>query len=207
MKQKFTLSTMIIVLLETIFLLIPGSFKMYYLYETSSWGIWKEGPREAINFLSLLKVYGDNAPGWWFSIIVFLFMIITFVAFLLAYLHYDLKFMKYTYYMPMICFIMLMGFSLYACKFASLTIYNGHVHYWEVGWLFYIIATLHILAIVLSILIKYQKDEEFPFVVAVRKKSANVDVVEELKRYKELLDSGVITQGEFEAKKKQLLNI
>ena len=31
--------------------------------------------------------------------------------------------------------------------------------------------------------------------------------VEELKQYKELLDNGVITQEEFEAKKKQLLGI
>lgn len=33
------------------------------------------------------------------------------------------------------------------------------------------------------------------------------DTVEELKRYKELLDSGVITQEEFDAKKKQLLGL
>lgn len=32
-----------------------------------------------------------------------------------------------------------------------------------------------------------------------------LDTVNELKRYKELLDSGIITQEEFEAKKKQLL--
>ena len=33
------------------------------------------------------------------------------------------------------------------------------------------------------------------------------DVVEELKRYKELLDSGILTQEEFDAKKKQLLGL
>lgn len=31
--------------------------------------------------------------------------------------------------------------------------------------------------------------------------------VEDLKKYKELLDTGVISQDEFEAKKKQLLNL
>lgn len=35
----------------------------------------------------------------------------------------------------------------------------------------------------------------------------NVDIPEELKKYKELLDSGVITQEEFDAKKHQLLNL
>ena len=33
------------------------------------------------------------------------------------------------------------------------------------------------------------------------------DVVEELKRYKDLLDSGILTQEEFDAKKKQLLGL
>ena len=37
--------------------------------------------------------------------------------------------------------------------------------------------------------------------------SAGTDVVEELMRYKKLLDSGVITQTEFEAMKKILLNL
>ena len=36
---------------------------------------------------------------------------------------------------------------------------------------------------------------------------ARVSGAEELKQYKELLDSGVITQEEFEAKKKQLLGL
>ncbi len=33
------------------------------------------------------------------------------------------------------------------------------------------------------------------------------DVVEEIRKYKELLDSGAITKEEYEAKKKQLLNL
>jgi len=37
--------------------------------------------------------------------------------------------------------------------------------------------------------------------------SLGIDVVEELKRYKALLDDGIITSDEFEAKKKHLLNI
>lgn len=38
-------------------------------------------------------------------------------------------------------------------------------------------------------------------------KNANLDTADELKKYKELLDGGVITQEEFEAKKKQLLGL
>ena len=38
-------------------------------------------------------------------------------------------------------------------------------------------------------------------------KTANVDAVEEIKKYKNLLDAGIITEEEFAAKKKQLMNI
>lgn len=37
--------------------------------------------------------------------------------------------------------------------------------------------------------------------------SSETDVVEEIKKYKELLDSGILTPEEFAAKKKQLLGI
>ena len=37
--------------------------------------------------------------------------------------------------------------------------------------------------------------------------SASVDVIGQLKGYKELLDAGVITQEEFDTKKKQLLEL
>ena len=37
--------------------------------------------------------------------------------------------------------------------------------------------------------------------------NTNIGVADELKKYKELLDSGVISQEEFDAKKKQLLGL
>ncbi len=37
--------------------------------------------------------------------------------------------------------------------------------------------------------------------------AAGTSAVEEIKKYKELLDAGVITQEEFSAKKKQLMGI
>ena len=37
--------------------------------------------------------------------------------------------------------------------------------------------------------------------------SAGVSSADELKKYKELLDAGIITQVEFDAKKKQLLGL
>lgn len=51
--------------------------------------------------------------------------------------------------------------------------------------------------------IAFPKDES-PTVITVHDSASNAD---ELKKYKELLDSGVITQEEFDAKKKQLLGL
>ena len=42
---------------------------------------------------------------------------------------------------------------------------------------------------------------------AVMKQGASQNNADELKKYKELLDGGVITREEFDAKKKQLLNL
>lgn len=41
----------------------------------------------------------------------------------------------------------------------------------------------------------------------VKKAQSTIDVTEELKKFKELLDTGIITQEEFDAKKKQLLDL
>lgn len=49
-----------------------------------------------------------------------------------------------------------------------------------------------------------KRSEETP---AKSNNTTENDNIEEIKKYKELLDSGIITQEEFEKKKKELLNI
>ena len=58
--------------------------------------------------------------------------------------------------------------------------------------------------IVSKLLVDRQKQTETSATVACAPAASNAD---ELKKYKELLDSGVITQEEFDAKKKQLLGL
>ena len=65
---------------------------------------------------------------------------------------------------------------------------------------FYIELLFIIAASVLSILLALKKFKEMP------KKSINTEAFE-LERYKQLLDQGVITPEEFEAKKKQILGL
>ncbi len=55
-----------------------------------------------------------------------------------------------------------------------------------------------------NLLSKFQENNNAPTVIQNTVSQSNAD---ELKKYKDLLDSGVITQEEFEAKKKQILGL
>lgn len=55
----------------------------------------------------------------------------------------------------------------------------------------------------LNNIIEYENGKKSP----IQNRPANVDAADELKKYKELLDAGAITQEEYEAKKAQLLNM
>lgn len=57
-----------------------------------------------------------------------------------------------------------------------------------------------------DLLIKRQDKKEEP-VKEVIKEKANSSAADELKKYKELLDDGAITKEEYDAKKKELLNL
>lgn len=79
---------------------------------------------------------------------------------------------------------------------------QGYTAY-SVNWLFYISLALQISAAVLVLIATTSKEQEFKFVIRPREASE----IDELKKYKELLDSGIISQQEFDAKKKQLLGL
>ena len=65
--------------------------------------------------------------------------------------------------------------------------------WWLYGWMLFIVALIHSLLL---------PDPEAQAAQAVHNTASSADA---LVKYKELLDSGVITQEEFEEKKKQLL--
>lgn len=66
--------------------------------------------------------------------------------------------------------------------------------WWFYGWMLFIVAIIHVSLI---------PDKNAP---AAGPAAPQVSSADELKGYKELLDMGAITQEEFDAKKKQLLN-
>lgn len=58
-----------------------------------------------------------------------------------------------------------------------------------------------------DLLIKRQEEKKAPKIIERKIPESQISNADELKKYKELLDSGIITQEEFNAKKKQLLGL
>lgn len=94
---------------------------------------------------------------------------------------------------------------------ANLAKNKGHNFWlwWFYGWMLFIVAIIHV---------NFIPDKNSPAVPQnlsttatnippVTHTSSINSVADEIKKYKELLDSGIITEEEFQAKKKQLLNL
>ena len=96
---------------------------------------------------------------------------------------------------------LLVAYTYYTCVIAEDVFSDSSRYEWTIGWLFYIIIALHSLTFILSLVVKFKKFEE------KEAKAISSSTPEEIKKYKELLDSGVITQEEFDTKKKQLLGL
>ena len=69
--------------------------------------------------------------------------------------------------------------------------------WWFFGWMLFIVAIIAVMFLP-NKNAQDQKNNPLPYVQ---------NSADELMKYKELLDNGVITQEEFEAKKKQILNL
>ncbi len=78
---------------------------------------------------------------------------------------------------------------------------RSHTEY-ELNWGFYIVTALLLAAAVLSFLVAIGKinKEEAP-------QKNSIGSADEIEKYKRLLDNGTISQEEFDAKKKQLLEL
>ena len=102
--------------------------------------------------------------------------------------------MESAYYIISLCIAALLGFI--PAKIASDKGYS-FVLWWFFGFMLFIVA---IIAVVILPDKNVQEQNNAPSQYA--RSSAD-----ELMKYKELLDKGVITQEEFEAKKSQILNL
>jgi hypothetical protein len=73
--------------------------------------------------------------------------------------------------------------------------------WWFYGWMLFIVAIIHVN------LIPNKNDPPHTYTFQGGSAVPQTGAAEEIQKYKELLDSGVITQAEFESQKKQLLGL
>ena len=198
MKQKLKLFSVVLIVLETICLFIPLCFKsIYHNYGTIS--------IENVNIFNVSTTLGTIL-----SIIVIILLLFSFVAYLLSLLQKKIKYTNLYFYSSIVSFLALVGFAVYADRFASIHYtYGFHFQSWSINWLFYVIIVLHIVTIIFSVFIRFRKFEDIILKESNQEEKSNnsVSSADELKKFKELLDMGAITQEEFDAKKKQLLGL
>lgn len=85
--------------------------------------------------------------------------------------------------------------------------YSDFVYESYLNWLFYLILILQLLVTIFTFIINFKRLEENETVVVESATPEAASEADELKKYKELLDTGVITQEEFDAKKNRLLGL
>lgn len=193
MKQKLSLGIIILIVLETICFFVPGCIRPVY-WERQGGSLIRTFPDQDFNIF-------DVDPAYRLAVGLTVVMIISLGLFLLVFLRPQQKLGKIVYFSPIISLAVLVAYTYYACAIAQLVFSDSSRYEWTIGWLYYVIIALHILTVILSLVVKYKKFEDR------ETKANNSNTPEEIKKYKELLDSGVITQDEFDAKKKQLLGL
>ena len=102
------------------------------------------------------------------------------------------------------CLIIAAGLGLIPAYIAKKKGYSFGL-WWFYGWMLFIVAIIHVNLIPDKN--GTQTPHEGPDCAIPSEPEVQLGAAAALKNYKELLDSGAITQEEFEAKKKQLLNL
>lgn len=193
MKQKLSLCIVILIVLETICFFVPGCIRPVY-WKNEGWSLLKTYPNQVFNIF-------DVDPAYGLAIALTAVMIATLGLFLLVFLRPQHKLEKIVYFSPIISLVVLIVFTYYTCAIAKDVFSDGSRYEWTIGWLYYIILALHIVTVILSVVVKYKKFEDKEAKVSMS------NAPDDIAKFKELLDAGVITQEEFDAKKKQLLGL
>ena len=103
----------------------------------------------------------------------------------------------------------LIVFLVYNNIYEETNPFDNYIYTYSPGAFYYLIIAIFIIVIItliVGVVVSKRTPEESQASTSIVTTS-NTSNADELKKFKELLDSGVITQEEFEAKKKQLLGL
>lgn len=203
MKQKLTLFSIIMIVIETICLFLPYTFQEeLWHYDAYALTYHGKASLEARYNVNILQIYTDM--GRILAFIVIAFMVLSFLAYLFSFLQKKNFLTKYDYITPVISLVFLVCLAIYAYAYAEIDSTNWRRE-WTINWMFYVVIALHIMTIVFALLIKFgpfENNHQNKMDVGLTKSTTD-----ELIEFKALLDAGVISQKEFDAKKKQLLGL
>lgn len=192
MKKKLTLAMIIITIIEAVCMFIPGVIKVD-AYHTD----------ENQNIFFGFKGSGSGAAKF-LSWVVILLLIALFASLVSAFLEKKNLLSRLSTRLPLASFISLL-LLIFVCNRlewvtgSGWTVEENSVH---AGSLFYVVIILAAISTVLSFVVKSAKLDDAP---AKKVPVGQTSKADEIKKYKDLLDSGIITQEEFEAKKSELL--
>ena len=203
LKKNYKIFAMLMLLVNIIICYIPAYFleRKYTYKKPISSGIANLTRKTGCTMFDIdTSIWAHSGPGYFLACFVVVCWVICIAVILYSVIRN--KDHKLIGFAPCFCFIpffVLIKFMKSAC----LELDNGYIKY-SVNWLFYVSLALQISAAILMVIAMTAKDER---IFAFRRPSYKVSEAEELGKYKELLDSGAITQEEFDAKKKQLLGL
>lgn len=191
--KKINLAELICQAIAIVLLFIPGIFNWEH-WNTVDWGVSELSLRMPITFIHTAS--NTNAfLGYLTAAIMFINL-----ALLILFIYKDIphKVEKFYRILPTASIILMVVFALLA------GIQDDYGYCATVNWLFYV-DMLFLAATTVLAFMRYSSKvkKEIPAKVTIVPAS-NAD---ELAKYKELFDGGVITQEEFEAKKGQLLDL
>lgn len=203
MDKKSNLTISILCIIEIICCFTPFCLdKEYWEYKQALvyHGISSLERRSNINIFGV-----DATLGKPFAVLFICMAIAVAVIYFIKMLDYTLKITNYAWIFAFTHTAIMAIFLVYSCSIAEVDRVSYRYEY-SINWMSYIIITINIITLVLAILLKMGKVDKAlikkPEIAKQQKES-----VDELFAYKELLDSGVISQEEFELKKKQILGL
>ena len=200
MKRNYKIFAMLLLIVNIITCFIPGYFyNKVWEYE---WPGAKQIGKYGINMFDVTTdVFSHSGPAYTFACFVVGCWIVCIAVILYSILRN--KDHKLIWFAPSVCLVPFFAFI----RYVNSATYNwdngkGYTDY-SVKWMFYVSLALQLCAAALMVIAMTGKELPFTFPKSTQK----ISEADELRKYKELLDSGVISQEEFDQKKKELLNL
>ena len=216
MKAKYSFISLIMLVIYTFFSFMEGVWVSRYWRQT---GYGQHSLAEEIPWMAYYRLIP--------SVIILLFVVLGIIVMILRLANKENFATKKGVFMPAVAFLIFVILAIYNVTTAETVIHSG-VRYgyteYGVGWAFYVCIVSLFIAAAIGVMMGIGKIKELnPSMaditpanssnapkdsgITVSSHDPNYSTIDELKKYKELLDTGVITQDEFDAKKKQLMGL